>query len=79
MKTKETAKAQAYKILTYNLNVAQRHLEYAQRLSNKPKTKDVQRHLNRMDKIDSLERTAKMYESRGRKAWANYLNNPLYW
>ena len=79
MKTKAQAETQAQKLIDYNIKIATIILKEVVKLENKPRLKDVQKRINRMNKITMLKASALMYEKRGRKAWALYKNNPIYW
>jgi len=75
MKTKIQAEIQAQKLINYNMQISNKLRLKAENLKY-PKT--AAKKIIYFNKQDQLLELSKMYEIRGRKSWAAYKNNPLY-
>ena len=75
MKTKKQAEKQAQKLINYNMKISNKLRLKAETLKY-PKT--VDKKIIYFNKKDQLIKLSEMYEIRGRKCWAAYKNNPLY-
>ena len=75
MKTQKQVENQAQKLLNYNMKISNKLRLKAENLKY-PKT--VDKKIIYFNKKDQLIELSKMYEIRGRKCWAAYRMNPLY-
>lgn len=75
MKTKKQAEIQAQKLIDYNM---QKSINLRKKAENLKRPKNVQKRIEYFNKEYKLLELSKMYEVRGRKCWAAYKNNPLY-